>query len=65
MECANDRFHHSLAYCEMYLAIAAMFAPGRFQFDLFETSRYDVEIAHDFISPCLHLDSKGIRVMVK
>jgi hypothetical protein len=28
----------SLAYCEIYLAIAAVFAPGRFKLELYETT---------------------------
>ncbi|MCJ1247251.1 hypothetical protein MMC30_004465 [Trapelia coarctata] len=54
----------NLAYCEMYLTLAALFAPGRFSFDLFETDITDVETPHDFFNPCYRLDSKGIRVVV-
>lgn len=55
----------SLAYCEMYLTLAAVLAPGRFEIELFETTRYDVKIEHDFFTPCFPTDSKGIRVLVK
>ena len=54
-----------LAYCELYLALAAVFAPGRFRFELFETGIKDVEMAHDFLNTSPKLDSKGIRVLVK
>lgn len=55
----------SLAYCELYLTIAAVFAPGRFNFELFETSLDDIETVHDFFNACYSLDSKGLRVIVK
>jgi len=55
----------SLAHCEIYLTLAAMFTPGRFSFDLFETDITDVETPHDFFSPCYRLDSKGIRIVVR
>jgi len=56
---------HSLAYCELYLTLAAIFAPGRFGFELFETDITNVEIAHDFFNACYRTDSKGIRMLVK
>ena len=54
----------SLAYCELYLTLAAVFAPGKFRFELFETDITDVETPHDFMTPCQRADSKGIRVIV-
>lgn len=42
-----------------------MFAPGRFEFEFFETGAEDIEIVHDFFNACLSVDSKGVRVMVK
>ena len=54
-----------LAYCEFYLALAAVFAPGRFRLELFETDISDVETKHDFVNTSPRLDSKGIRVVVK
>ena len=54
-----------LAYCELYLIMAALYAPGRFDFELFETDITDVEIEHDFFNAFHRLDSKGIRVLVK
>lgn len=54
-----------LAYCELYLIMAALYAPGRFGFELFETDRSDVEIEHDFFNAFHRLDSRGIRVVVR
>ncbi|KAH9844662.1 Cytochrome-P450 monooxygenase [Teratosphaeria destructans] len=52
----------NLAYAEMYLTSAAMFTA--FDFDLFETTRKDVDIAHDFFVGFPPLKSKGVRVTV-
>ncbi len=54
----------NLAYAELYLTLAAMFAPGRPKFELFETDISDVETKHDFLNTCPRLDSKGIRVTI-
>ncbi|KAK4695743.1 hypothetical protein P7C71_g2073, partial [Lecanoromycetidae sp. Uapishka_2] len=54
----------NLAYAEFYLALAAVFAPGRFRLELFETDASDVETKHDFFVPSPRLDSKGIRAVV-
>ncbi len=53
----------NLAYAEIYLTLAAVFR--RFEFELFETTREDVEVYHDFFNPQPKLGSKGVRVMVK
>lgn len=53
----------NLAYAEMYLMLATVFR--RFNFELFETTRADVDIAHDFFEPSVRLDSKGIQVKVR
>lgn len=53
----------NLAYAEMYMALATLFR--RFDLELFETSRADVDLAHDFFNPSARLDSKGVQVMVK
>lgn len=55
----------NLAYAEFYLTLAAMFAPERFDWELFETDMSDVETVHDFLNTSPRLDSKGIRVLVK
>lgn len=57
--------NYSLGYCELYLTLAAIFAPGRFRFELYETDITDVEIAHDFFNPCYSFNSKGMRVVVQ
>lgn len=59
-QCAGQ----NLAYCEFYLALAAVFAPGRFRLELFETNISDVETKHDFLNTSPRLDSKGIRVTI-
>ncbi|KAL8688307.1 MAG: hypothetical protein Q9218_005749 [Villophora microphyllina] len=55
-----------LAYAEIYLGLAAMFAPGRFEWGVAEGTTFerDVEICHDFLNTSPRLDSKGIMVMV-
>ena len=55
----------SLAYCELYLTLAAVFTPGRFTFEFHETDITDVEVEHDFFNACQRVDSKGIRVKVE
>jgi cytochrome P450 len=52
-----------LAQAEIYLTLAAVFR--RFDFELFQTDRSDVDVAHDFFNPSPKLDSKGLRVLVK
>ncbi|KAI4101078.1 MAG: hypothetical protein LQ339_005201 [Xanthoria mediterranea] len=54
----------NLAYCELYLMLAALFAPGRFAFELFDTDGGDAEVAHDFFNASQSVRSKGIRVTV-
>ena len=53
----------NLAHAEIYLTLAAVFR--RFDLELFETTREDVDTAHDFFNPSARLDSKGVRVLVK
>ena len=36
----------------------------RFDLELYETTREDVDAAHDFMVPSPRLDSKGMRVLV-
>lgn len=50
----------NLAWCELYLGMAAVFR--NFKFELYETDYSDVEVKHDFWLPSPKLDSKGIRV---
>ncbi len=53
----------NLAYAEIYMTLATVFR--RFDFELFETTRADVDMEHDFFNPCVRLSSKGIRAKVK
>lgn len=54
----------NLAWAEMYLALAAMCAPGRFNYELFETDLSDVKIEHDYGVAFPRLATKGVRVSV-
>ncbi|KAL8723899.1 MAG: hypothetical protein Q9181_007095 [Wetmoreana brouardii] len=54
----------NMAYAEFYLGLAAVWAPGRFEWELWETDISDVETKHDFLNTSPRLDSKGIRVVV-
>ncbi|KAL8651113.1 MAG: hypothetical protein Q9210_003432 [Variospora velana] len=56
---------NSLGYCELYLTLAAIFAPGRFDFELYETGVSDVEVHHDFFNAGHRVESKGIRVKIE
>lgn len=51
-----------LAYAELYLTLEAVFR--RFELQLFETTRADVDVAHDFVAGTPRVDSKGVRVRV-
>ena len=53
----------NLAYAELYLTFATLFR--RFELELFESTRLDVDLAHDYFNPEVSLKSKGVRVMVK
>ena len=52
----------NLALAEIYLTLAAVFR--RFDLHLYETTRDDVDIVHDFFNPSARKDSKGVRVIV-
>ena len=47
----------------LYLMTANFF--NRFDAELFEMTRKDIEIEHDFFAPFPAIDSKGLRVMLK
>jgi hypothetical protein len=51
-----------LAYAEMYDVLGTIFR--RFKFELYDTTRADVDMVHDFFLPSPSFDSKGIRVKV-
>ncbi len=53
----------NLAQAEIHLAIAKLFR--KFDFELYQTDRSDVDVAHDFFNPSPKLDSKGVRLLVK
>lgn len=51
-----------LAQAEIYLCLAALFR--RFEFELYETTRNDIDVAHDFFNPLPRKGSVGLRVTV-
>ena len=53
----------SLAQAELYIVMAAIFS--RFDFELYETTEYDVEMKHAYLIPYPEWDSKGVRMKVK
>lgn len=55
---------HSLAYCELYLAIAVMALKILPKMTLFETTEEDVRYDHDLVVPMTKKDSKGVRVII-
>jgi cytochrome P450 len=52
-----------LAYAGIYLMIAMLMR--RFDMELFETSRADVDFYYDWVVPHARLDSNGVRVLMK
>jgi cytochrome P450 len=52
-----------LAQAEIYLTLAALIR--KFEFDLYETVREDIDVAHDFFNPLPRKGSVGLRVIVK
>ncbi|RDL42235.1 uncharacterized protein BP5553_02214 [Venustampulla echinocandica] len=52
-----------MAYCEIYIALASLFR--RFEFQLFETGRDNVDFAQDYVTPQPKKGSLGVRVLVK
>lgn len=55
----------SLAYCELYFAVAALALRVIPRLELFETTIDDVKYHHDLFVPMAHPDSKGVRVVIK
>ncbi|KAF2231043.1 putative cytochrome P450 [Viridothelium virens] len=53
----------NLAYMELYVALATIFR--RFELELFDTDRSDVDFIRDVVVPMPKRDSKGVRVLVK
>ncbi|KAH8896133.1 putative cytochrome P450 [Thozetella sp. PMI_491] len=54
----------SLAYAEIYLAVAVIFRPGAPTLSLFETDETDVIPIHDYFLAMPKLETKGMRVKV-
>lgn len=53
----------NLAYAELYLALANIFR--KFELELFEVVKErDIDVAHDFFSPCTRMDSIGVRAKI-
>ncbi|KIX97334.1 uncharacterized protein Z520_06786 [Fonsecaea multimorphosa CBS 102226] len=52
-----------LAEAEIYLTLAAIFR--RFNMEIYQTTREDIDVAHDFFNPQPRKGSKGLRVLVK
>ncbi len=57
------RLGMQMAYCELYLMVASLMR--RFEFELFETDRSDVDFYRDALTPQAKPDSQGVRVLVK
>ncbi|KAF2624794.1 cytochrome P450 [Macroventuria anomochaeta] len=53
----------NLAKAEMYITLTALVR--RFDFELWESSRRDVDLVHDLFLPGVDRESKGVRVLVK
>jgi cytochrome P450 len=53
----------NLATAEIYLTLATVFR--RFNMELFDTTAYDAEVAHDYFIPHCAKDSKGVRILFK
>lgn len=53
---------NSLAKAELVLALSTIFR--RLKFELFETTREDVTLAHDLFLPFPKIGSKGVRIVV-
>ena len=51
-----------LAQAEIYLTLAALFR--RFDMELYQTTRDDIDVAHDFFNPQPRKGSEGLRVIV-
>lgn len=54
----------SLARAELYLTLATVFRRYDNQ-ELFESSRLDVDVAHDYLLPQPSEKSKGVKVVFK
>lgn len=53
-----------LASAEIHLTLAAIFSGKRFELELYETTREDVDVEHDFFNPQPKRGAVGVRVFV-
>jgi hypothetical protein len=60
-----DSLMSSLAYCELYITLAALIFRVLPEVQLFETVEDDVKYHHDSFVPGLRPESKGVRICKK
>lgn len=53
-----------LASAEIHLTLAAIFSGKRFDLELYQTTREDVDVEHDFFNPQPKKGAVGVRVFV-
>lgn len=53
-----------LASAEIHLTLAAVFSGKRFDLELYQTTREDVDVEHDFFNPQPKKGAVGVRVFV-
>lgn len=53
-----------LASAEIHLTLAAIFSGKRFELELYQTTREDVDVEHDFFNPQPKRGAVGVRVFV-
>lgn len=53
-----------LASAEIHLTLAAIFSGKRFELELYQTTREDVDVEHDFFNPQPKRGAVGVRVVV-
>lgn len=53
-----------LASAEIHLTLAAIFSGKRFDLQLYQTTREDVDVEHDFFNPQPKRGAVGVRVFV-
>lgn len=53
-----------LASAEIHLTLAAIFSGKRFELELYQTTREDIDVEHDFFNPQPKKGAVGVRVFV-
>lgn len=53
-----------LASAEIHLTLAAIFSGKRFELELYQTTREEVDVEHDFFNPQPKKGAVGVRVFV-